>query len=47
MLESMGLNTGIDLEKLFEVRNLVQSALPGEAMYGFTPDAGLPLGWPY
>lgn len=47
MLESMGLNTGIDLNKLIEVRGLVQSALPDETLYGFTPDAGLPLGWPY
>lgn len=47
MLESMGLNTGIDLNKLIEVRSLVQNALPDETLYGFTPDAGLPLGWPY
>jgi hydroxymethylglutaryl-CoA lyase len=44
MLEAMGLNTGIDLEKLLAVRELVQQALPGEAMYGFIPDAGLPKG---
>ena len=42
MLESMGLNTGIDLSKLLEVRKLVERALPGEPMYGFLPDAGLP-----
>lgn len=47
MLESMGLNTGIDLNKLIQVRSLVQNALPGEALYGFTPEAGLPLAWPY
>lgn len=47
LLESMGLNTGIDLNKLNDVRGLVQKALPDEMMYGFTPDAGLPLGWPY
>ncbi len=47
MLESMGLNTGIDIEKLIEVRTLVQAALPDETLYGFTPDAGTPLGWPY
>ena len=45
MLESMGLNTGIDLEKLMAVRELVQQALPGELMYGFVPGAGLPKGF--
>ncbi len=43
LLESMGLNTGIDLEALFQVRDLVQAALPDEELYGFTPAAGLPL----
>ena len=47
LLESMGLNTGIDINKLLEVRELVQRSLPEENMYGFTPAAGLPLGWPY
>jgi len=47
MLESMGLKTGIDLEALIAVRSLVQTALPDESMYGFTPEAGLPLAWPY
>lgn len=47
MLESMGLNTGIDLEQLILVREHVQAALPNEEMYGFTPAAGLPKGWPY
>ncbi len=45
LLEAMGLKTGIDLEKLFEVRKQVQAALPDEAMYGFVPAAGLPLGF--
>lgn len=43
MLQAMGLETGIDLEKLLKVREIVEAALPGEALYGFTPDAGLPL----
>ncbi len=47
MLEAMGLDTGIDIEKLLAVRAQVQAALPGEEMYGFTPDAGLPLGFTY
>jgi hydroxymethylglutaryl-CoA lyase len=45
MLESMGLRTGIDLQKLLQVRALVQRALPGEPLYGFLPEAGLPLGY--
>ncbi len=45
MLEAMGLRTGIDLQKLLEVRRVLREALPGEALYGFTPDAGLPLGF--
>jgi hydroxymethylglutaryl-CoA lyase len=45
LLEAMGLNTGIDLEALFAVRALVQEALPEEELYGFTPAAGLPLGF--
>jgi hydroxymethylglutaryl-CoA lyase len=43
MLQAMGLETGIDLEKLLKVRDIVAAALPGEELYGFTPDAGLPL----
>ncbi len=45
MLESMGLKTGIDLPALLAVRRIVRDALPGEELYGFTPDAGLPLGF--
>ena len=45
MLEAMGLDTGIDLPKLLKVRDILKSALPTEEMYGFTPDAGLPLGF--
>ena len=40
MLNAMGFDTGIDLEKLLEVRKIVAAALPGEPLYGFTPDAG-------
>ncbi len=40
MLNSMGLKTGIDLEALLKVRSIVEEALPGEPLYGFTPDAG-------
>ena len=45
MLEAMGLKTGIDLNKLLEVREQVQRMLPGEEMYGFTSAAGLPKGF--
>jgi hydroxymethylglutaryl-CoA lyase len=43
MLQAMGLQTGIDLPALLKVRDIVAAALPGEPLYGFTPDAGLPL----
>jgi hydroxymethylglutaryl-CoA lyase len=45
MLQAMGIETGIDLPALLKVREIVAAALPGEALYGFTPDAGLPLGF--
>jgi hydroxymethylglutaryl-CoA lyase len=45
MLEAMGLETGIDLSRLLEVRRILRAALPEEPLYGFTPDAGLPLGF--
>ncbi len=45
MLQAMGIETGIDLAALVKVREIVAAALPGEALYGFTPDAGLPLGF--
>lgn len=45
MLQAMGLATGIDLPRLLEVRRVVAAALPGEPLYGFTPEAGLPLGF--
>ncbi len=45
MLQAMGLETGIDLSALLDVRKIVAAALPGEALYGFTPDAGLPMGF--
>lgn len=40
MLNSMGLRTGIDLDALLQVRSIIENALPGEPLYGFTPDAG-------
>ncbi|MCC5794567.1 MAG: hydroxymethylglutaryl-CoA lyase [Chromatiales bacterium] len=45
MLDAMGINTGINLNRLLKVREIVQEALPAESLYGFTPDAGLPRGY--
>jgi hydroxymethylglutaryl-CoA lyase len=45
MLEEMGLHTGINLRKLLAVRQILADALPGEELYGYTPAAGLPLGY--
>lgn len=45
MLEAMGYDTGIDVDKLLQVRAIIAQALPDEPLYGFTPDAGLPLGF--
>jgi len=45
MLDAMGINTGINLGRLLKVRDIVRAALPGESIYGFTPDAGLPKGY--
>lgn len=41
MLESMGLRTGIDMEKLLEVRKVVAAGIPDEPLYGYVPLAGL------
>jgi hydroxymethylglutaryl-CoA lyase len=45
MLEAMGCSTGIDLQRLLEVRELLARALPGEELYGYLPAAGVPLGF--
>lgn len=45
MLEAMGLRTGIDIDKLLAVRNILSEALPDEPLYGFVPDAGVPKGF--
>ena len=45
MFESMGVATGIDLEKLFAARAALQAGLPGEALQGMTPLVGLPKGF--
>jgi len=45
MFESMGVSTGIDLEKLFAARKILVEAIPEEPVYGHTPLAGLPKGF--
>ncbi len=47
LFESMGVATGVDLDKLIRARALLQAGLPGEPLYGMTPDAGLPKGFVY
>jgi hydroxymethylglutaryl-CoA lyase len=45
MFEAMGVSTGIDLERLFEARDLLIKGIPEEPVYGHTPLAGLPKGF--
>jgi len=45
MLEAIGLRTGIDIDMLLAVRQIVADALPNEPLYGFIPDAGVPKGF--
>lgn len=42
LLESLGFDTGINLEKLFAVRAEVETWLPGERFFGMVARAGLP-----
>lgn len=45
LLESLGLRTGINFDRLLAARRVLAEGLPGVELYGFTPDAGLPLGF--
>jgi hydroxymethylglutaryl-CoA lyase len=45
LLESMGLRTGVDIERLIEARSVLAVGLPGEELYGHVADAGLPKGF--
>ncbi len=47
MLDSMGLSTGVDLEKLLQVRQIVRAALPDIEMHGALARAGLPRNYEY
>lgn len=42
MLEAMGFDTGIDIDRLMTVRELVHAALPDVVQYGAIAKAGLP-----
>jgi len=45
MFEAMGVATGVDMSKLIAARAALTVGLPGEPLYGMTPDAGLPKGF--
>lgn len=45
MFEAMGVNTGVDLSMLMAARAPLKAGLPGEPVYGMTPEAGLPRDW--
>jgi hydroxymethylglutaryl-CoA lyase len=45
MFEAMGIHTGIDLDLLMAARAPLRAGLPGEPLYGMTPEAGLPKDW--
>ncbi len=47
LLESMGHDTGIDVERLMAARGVLQGALEGEPVYGMVSEAGLPKGFRY
>lgn len=45
MFEAMGVRTGVDLQRLIAARDPLVQGLPGEPLYGMTPEAGLPKGF--
>lgn len=45
LLESMGLRTGVDLDRLLAARTVILEGLPGEPLYGYLAEAGLPKGF--
>jgi hydroxymethylglutaryl-CoA lyase len=47
MFETMGIDTGVDLEKLLAARDILQAGLPSEALYGMVPAAGLDTQFTY
>ena len=47
MFEAMGVPTGVDLNRMVAARAALQIGLPGEPIYGMTPEAGLTKGFTY
>lgn len=47
ILEAMGLQTGIDIERLIKARKIIEESLSGEPLYGMVASAGLPKGFCY
>jgi hydroxymethylglutaryl-CoA lyase len=45
MLESMGFDTGVDIDRLIALSRKIEGWLPGEAIAGALRRAGLPRGW--
>ena len=41
MFESMGVDTGVDIDALIKCREILASEMPDEELYGFIPRAGL------
>lgn len=47
LLESMGVRTGIDIDRLVAARERLAAGLPGEPLYGYLNAAGLPKDFAY
>jgi hydroxymethylglutaryl-CoA lyase len=45
MLESMGLDTGVDIEQVLDIRRFVADCLPGVRMFGHIGQVGPPKGY--
>lgn len=45
MLESMGMSTGIEIDRLVEVRGILEHEIPDEPLHGAIAAAGLPKGF--
>ncbi|MGE3162790.1 MAG: hydroxymethylglutaryl-CoA lyase, partial [Burkholderiales bacterium] len=45
MFESMGIDTGIDFDKLLGARKIMHAGVPDEPLYGHMALAGLPKGF--
>jgi len=45
MFEAMGVDTGIDLERLVDARRVLRAGLPDEPLHGMVAEAGVPAGF--